>query len=54
MQFTVQTQLMTIVQMVFYNPAAASFGYFSAVLDWMAAGDIEMTISLQVNRLASL
>ena len=41
------------LKMVLYNPAAVVFGYYSAVLEWLASGHILMTITLQVVRDAS-
>ena len=38
------------LKMVLYNPAAVVFGYFSAVLEWMASGEILMTVAMQVSR----
>ena len=37
------------LKMVLYNPAAVVFGYFSAVLEWMASGEILMTVAMQVS-----
>ena len=36
------------LKMVLYNPAAIVFGYYSAVFEWLASGNILMTVSLQV------
>ena len=36
------------LQMVLYNPTAIVFGYYSAALEWLASGNILMTVSLQV------
>ena len=36
------------LKMVLYNPAAIVFGYYSAAFEWLASGNILMTVSLQV------
>ena len=38
------------LKMVLYNPAAIVFGYYSAVLKWLASGEISMTVTMQVKR----
>ena len=38
-----------MLKMVLYDPAAIVFGYYSAVLEWLASGEISMTISMQVS-----
>ena len=37
------------LKMVLYDPAAIVFGYYSAVLEWLASGEISMTVSMQVS-----
>ena len=36
------------LKVVLYNPVAIVFGYYSAVLEWLASGHILMTVSLHV------
>ena len=38
-----------MLKMVLYDPAAIVFGYYSAVLEWLASGEISMTVAMQVS-----